>query len=197
MSKKNADLYTGTPFEGMAPEQVRELSDRVQANVQKALDHMSPLCDLCAVEDQNEPAIIETTDPATIPTAAAIEYTPHFVLSQEFGTRKRYTMTDPRDNELIIVDASACDRGETVCMWEKQGYILETLPTYWHVDVYAKTPEGEYFWYNPTIKQREGGAGMEINFDWIKEATAANLCAILAEIRRRYVAGEKITPHNS
>ena len=136
--------------------------------------------------------ITETTNPETIPTAATIEYTPHFVLSQESGTRKTYTMADARDGEFVAVEAIACERGQLTKLWKKHGYTSEELPTYWSINVYAYDSEGCHGYYNPTEKLHESGTRLVIDFKWKLEATAANLCKILEEVHRRYMAGEKL-----
>ncbi|MCD7919468.1 MAG: hypothetical protein LUG45_05245 [Clostridiales bacterium] len=77
-------------------------------------------------------------------------------------------------------------RGDLMNLWYRSGCISQRLPSHLSITTYFTDCHGDCHGdlYNITVKPRAVGAGYELNFDFLREATPDNEAELVAECIR-------------
>lgn len=109
-----------------------------------------------------------------------------FRLKIESGTRRIYVT----DGGILTVEVCTTEhsgiKGGAMDVYVKNGLVDHFMDKTLGVQTYFKLPDGTQVGelFNPTIKRVS--AGLEMDFEWLLEATAENESRLLGEIGRRY-----------
>ncbi len=88
--------------------------------------------------------------------------------------------------ELTKVTNSG-DKNSIQNLWKKHGYTNKVLETHWSLRTYVTDTEGFSFMkYNPTLKEGK----MELNFNWVFEATDESREKLIKEVTRLFLSAE-------
>lgn len=146
-------------------------------------------------ESMNETAVTKPRRPIDKQDAAA--YDAGFIAKgRNSDTCRWYWLADANGmdarnskGERIVIEVTECiNPGGSLsipALWHKKGHTPTELQTWWSVDTYIYDANGNCFRaYNPQTKP----GTHQLCFDWVKEATTANLRELLEEVARQFYA---------